>query len=546
MVRLRKKIRFFIPILIVAGAAVLLSSCSKKKQSEGGDAQGAVEQILHVGNGTEIAGLDHQITTGVPEANISRALVEGLVGEDPKDLHPVPGAAESWSLSEDMKVYTFKINKKAKWSNGDPVTAHDFVYSWKRFLSPKLASEYAYMLHIIKNAKEYNEGKITDFSQVGVKAVDDHTLEVTLNSATPYFLSLLTHHSTHPVHKPTIEKFGEIDERGTQWAREGNFVGNGPFILKAWELNKVVVVEKNPHYWNADIVKLKEIHFYPTEDIATEERLFRSGKLHVTSQIPSEKIEVYQKENPEMLRIDPYLGTYFYRFNTTKKPFNDPRVRRALAMAIDRKTIVEKVTKGGQIPAVCLTPPGTQGYTSKYDIPYDVEGAKKLLAEAGYPGGKGFPTVSVLYNTNEQHKKIAEVVQQMWKELGVPITLMNQDWKVYLESQTNLDYEICRAGWIGDYPDPNTFLDMFVTDGGNNKTGWSNKEYDRLIEKAAATANQSKRYEFFQQAEKVLCDEAPIAPVYTYTKVFLISPKVKNWYPTIQDHHPFQYVYLAE
>ncbi|MGD9202019.1 MAG: peptide ABC transporter substrate-binding protein [Chitinispirillia bacterium] len=541
----------FISLLIALITAAFMVSCEGKKKQEETPAAEAVEeeleQILLFGNGTEPETLDPNLATGVPESNIMRALLEGLVDEDPNDLHPIPGMAESWEISEDQKVYTFHIRKNAKWSNGDPFTAHDFVYSWKRILSPKLASEYSYMLHIIKNAKEYNDGKLKDFSKVGVKAVDDHTLEVTLKASTPYFLSLLTHNSAYPVHKATIEKFGKIDERGTKWAREVNYVGNGAFTLEKWELNKIIVVRKNPLYWDAATVKLEEIHFFPTDDQTTEERLFRSEKLHVTNSVPIEKIGVYQRDNPELIRIDPYLGTYYYRFNVRKKKFRDPRVRRALAMAIDRKTIVEKVTKGGQLPAFFFTPPNTQGYTSQHAIEYNVEKAKELLAQAGYPDGKGFPGCKILYNTHEAHKKIAEVIQQMWKtNLGVNVTLENQDWKVYLASQKSGDYDISRAGWIGDYPDPNTFLDMFVTDGGNNQTGWSNKKYDELIDKASMTSDQAKRYELFQEAEKILLDEVPVCPIYTYTRVYLISTDVKGWYPNIQDHHPYKHVYLKK
>jgi oligopeptide transport system substrate-binding protein len=214
-------------------------------------------------------------------------------------------------------------------------------------------------------------------------------------------------------------------------------------------------------------------------------------------------------------------------------------------MSVDRNQIVEKVTKGGQLPAYALTPPDTQGFTPKAAIPYDVEGARQLLAEAGYPDGKGFPEIELLYNTNEGHRKIAVAIQQMWKKaLNISITLSNQDWKVFLDNERTLNYTICRGSWIGDYPDPNTFMDMWVTDGGNNHTGWSNKTYDELIARAAETIDTEERYEYFQQAEEILAEEAPVLPVYTYTRVYLIRPEVKGWYPNILDHHPYQYVYL--
>jgi oligopeptide transport system substrate-binding protein len=523
---------------------ILFFACTDKGKTN--VSQGTKNQILHMGNGTEPQDLDPHIVTGVPEHNIISALMEGLVSEDPKDLSPRPGMAESWSISKDQMTYTFKIRKDARWSNGDQLTSNDFVFSWRRILSPSLACEYAYMMYYLKNAKKFNKDEITDFSKVGVKAIDSHTLQVTLESPTPFFLSILSHFSTFPVHRQTIERFGAIDKRGTKWTRPGNHVGNGPFILKRWELNKIIVVEKNPLYWDAQKVRLNGINFYPVENQSTEERMFRSGQLHITSTLSSEKIAVYKEKNPELLKIVPYLGTYYYLFNTLKKPFDDPYVRRDFAMSIDRKKIVEKITKGGQIPAFSFTPPDTAGYTPKANIPFDIKGAKKLLSKAGYPDGKGFPHTEILYNTSEGHRKTAVVIQQMWKKaLNIDVTLVNQDWKVYLNSRKTKDFYIARAGWIGDYADPNTFLDMFVTGGGNNHSGWSDAVYDDLIEKASETASREKRFEFFQEAEKILLSQAPIIPIYIYTNSSLIYPDVKGRYPNILDHHPYKYIFLS-
>lgn len=538
---------YFTQVASVVAACALLAtftSCSKRNHQTV-VSKATQAQVLHQNNGTEPADLDPHIVTGVPEHHILAALFEGLVDEDPKDLSPVPGVAESWKVSKDGKVYTFYLNKNAKWSNGDPLTAHDFVYSWRRVLTPSLAGEYAYMLHYVKNAEAYNKGEIKDFSKVGAKALDDYTFQVTLRSKTPFFLYVLQHYATFPVHRATIEKFGKIDTRGSKWTRPGNMVSNGAFQLETWELNKVITVKRNPHYWDSKTVKLNGIHFHPIESQQTEERMFRAGELHVSHEIPINKIEVYKKENPELIRISPYLGTYFYRVNVTKPPLNDVKVRRALSMSVDRKQIVEKVSKGGQLPSHTFTPPGTSGYTAKATVPFNIEKAKALLAEAGYPNGKGFPSIEILYNTSENHKVIAEAVQQMWKKnLNISVTLANQDWKVYLSSQRTLDYGICRAGWIGDYPDPNTFLDMFVTGGGNNDTGWSNKKYDQLIAQAGRADTQAQRFKIFQEAEKILLEHSPVIPIYTYTRVFLISPDVQGWHPTILDHHPYKHVYL--
>ncbi|MBN1982446.1 MAG: peptide ABC transporter substrate-binding protein [Chitinivibrionales bacterium] len=539
----RRVVVLGIALLVCLGGAI---SCSKQKSAEKAKpaAAGKALQILKMGNGDEVKDLDPQIVTGVPESHIVGALSECLVNPDPKTIEPTPGAAQSWSMSADQLVYTFKLQKNGKWSNGDPVTAQDFVYSYNRILMPKLASQYAYMLFPIKNAEKFNNGEITDFSKVGVKALDASTLEITLEYTVPYFLNLIMHHSFLPVHKATIEKFGTMDQPNTAWTREGNYVGNGSFVLKSWEPNKSIVVEKNPLYWDKDKVFLDQIHFLPINNDVTEERMFRSGEIDVTNVVPLDKIAVYKEKEPDLIRIDPYLGTYFYRMNVTKKPLTDKRVRQALAMTINRELLVEKVVKGGQLPAYFFVPPNTRGYVSKNKFEYNIEKAKKLLADAGYPNGKGFPKVEILFNTSEAHRVIAEAIQQMWKEaLNIDVTLGNQEWKVYLNAQKNLQYQVCRAGWIGDYPDPNTFMDMFVTKGGNNQTGWSNKKYDELIRLAARTADQAKRYEIFQEAEGILLDEMPICPIYIYTRPVLVSKRVKNWDANILNwHQPYKNV----
>ncbi len=507
---------------------------------------GARDQVLHLGNGAEPSDLDPHIVTGIPEHGIMSALLEGLLSPDPKDLHPMPGAAESWEISPDGKVYTFHLRKNGKWSNGEPLTALDFVESYKRIFTPEIASEYAYMLFPIVNAEDYATGKLKDFSAVGVKALDTFTLQMTLRDPTPYFLSMLAcHYSTWPLNVRTLARYGPVYERGNKWTRPGNYVGNGPFVLDTWKVNQVVIVKKNTNYWDADRVKLNAIYFYPTEELNSEERMFRTGLLHKTESIPPTKIAVYKEKWPEALQLDLYLGSYFYRFNTTKPPLNNAKLRRALSMAIDREAIVTKVTRGGQLPAYCFTPPNTAGYTSRARHVEDIGAAKKLLAEAGYPEGKGLPTLEIHFNTQEAHKAIAEAIQQMWKKnLGVETRLVNQEWKVYMDSQHSMNYQISRSAWIGDYVDPNTFLDMFLTGGGNNDTGFANAEYDRLIKEAARTADPAQRLEVFQRAEELLLAEAPIMPIYFYTKAHLLHPCVKGWYPTLIDQHPYKYVYL--
>ena len=508
---------------------------------------GIEKQIYHVGNGGEPSGIDPHTTTGMPEYHIQMALYEGLVSKDPKSLEIEPGTAERWEVSQDGLQFTFHIRENAKWSNGDDLTAEDFVWSWMRALSPALGNQYAYSLFTIVHAEDFYLGKIKDFSQVGVKALDKKTLQVTLHSPTPYFLSLLDHHSMFPVHRASIEQAGDFDDRSSQWALPEKFVGNGAFTLKSWEPNKLLVVEKSEHYWDASTVKLNEIHFHPIDNGATEERMFRAGQLHKTNSLPIEKIAGYSESKAPEFHLSPYLGTYFYRLNTTIKPLNDVRVRKALAMSIDRELLVEKVTKGGQLAAYNFTPPDTQGYTPRAKLEFNIEKAQKLLAEAGYPNGEGFPKLEILFNTFEDHRKIAVTVQQMWKQaLNIDVTMQNQDWKVYLSNTRTMNYQIARAAWIGDYLDPNTFLDMFVTNGGNNETGWSSTKYDELIASAGNTMDQSERYEFFQNAEKILVEELPIIPIYTYTTKYLLHTSVKGVDDNIMDYHPYKYISLVD
>ena len=529
-------------VLAVIGLVITLSGCENYQSNV---ESGNIEGTLHWGNGTEPQSLDPHIATGVPEHHIISALMEGLVHKHGETLEPRPGVAESWDISDDGRIYTFYLRKNARWSNGDPHNAHDYVWSWWRALQPALGNLYAYMYFPIANAKAYYEGEISDFDQVGVKAIDDYILQVTLSEPIPYFLQLLDHYSTYPVHRATVEKFGTADQRGTRWTYEGNIVGNGAFQLKEWKINRRITVERNPHYWNADNVQLNQVVFYPTENVTTEERMFRAGQLHYSG-IPSDKIEVYKAANDPSLRIQPYLGIYFYRLNVDKPHLKDKRVRRALGMTINRDLLVSQITKGGQIPAYAITPPGTMGYYPESDLKFDPESAKQLLADAGYPNGEGFPTTEILYNTSEGHRKIAVALQQMWKKhLNIDVTLLNQEWKVYLDTVSNRHYEIARAGWIGDYVDPNNFLDMFLCNGGNNRTNWCNFEYDQIIlEQVPKAKTHQDRLELFKQAEILLLDEMPVIPIYVYTSNNLVHPSVKNFGRNILNQANYREMYL--
>jgi oligopeptide transport system substrate-binding protein len=508
--------------------------------------QGNRDGVLHVGNGTEPQGIDPHTTTGIPEHHIQLALFEGLVSKDSSTLEPVPGVAERWEISDDSRTYRFFLRRNTRWSNGDVLTAEDFRWSWWRGLQPALGNEYAYMLYPIKNAEAYATGKLTDFSQVGVRVIDEHTLEVELAEPTPYFLQLVDHHSFYPVHRASIEKFGAVTDRFSKWTRPGNIVTNGPFRLTEWKLYDHVSVEKNPNYWDAQTVRLNGIVFYPTENTTTEERMFRSRQLHKTESMPLDKIPVYRSEHPDELRLDFYLGSYYYMLNTGLPALKDARVRRALAMSIDRDTLVNTVLQGANFPAYSVTPPGTAGYQPPKLFDFDPEAARKLLSEAGYPDGKGLPKLEILYNTNEAHRKIAVTIQQMWKtHLNIDVTMVNQEWKVYLDSRDTLNYSIARAAWIGDYVDPNTFLDMWVTGGGNNDTDWSNAEYDDLLlRKIPAMKTNEERMAAFYRAETILIEEMPIIPIYIYATKYLVNPSVKGLPANLMDYFSFKHVYL--
>lgn len=507
--------------------------------------QAAEDGILLIGNGSEPKGLDPHLVTGVPESQLLRALMEGLVTPHPTDdLAPAPGVAESWESNEDFTVWTFAL-RETQWTNGDPVKASDFVYSWQRILSPALGAEYAEMLYVIRGADDFHQGRTEDFAQVGVKAIDDRTLEVTLEGPTPHFLSMLMHTSFLPVNPRVVDEHGGMTDRQSGWSTLENYVGNGPFQLKEWVTNQIIEVERNPTYWDAATVQLNGIRFFPIDNVGTEEAMFRDGRLHLTNTVSPDKIPSFQEEMPDQLRIEPYLGSYFYRINTTRPPFDDVRVRRALALSIDKQLLVERVTQGGQAPATGFVPSGIAGYAPSDTVQFNAQEAQRLLAEAGYPGGRGFPAAEILINTSESHRKIAQAMQAMWKEtLGIDVGIYNQEWKVYLDSQSQLDYDISRAGWIGDYVHPTSFLDIFTSGNGNNDTGWSNAQYDGLIGRARVAASEAERMQLLQQAETLLLDEMPIVPIYWYTRVYLKDSRVQGWEPKLLDNHPYKHVSL--
>lgn len=514
----------FPALLLVAGLA--LAGCTKPPTPV---ERGNHDKILHVGNGAEPRDLDPQVITAMTDSWICQTLFENLVVPDPVTGEPRPAAASRWEVSDDGLSYTFHLRPGAKWSNGDPVTAEDFRWSCERILTPAFGAEYSYMLWVVKNAEAFNKGELEDFAQVGVRVLEPLVLRIELARPTPYFLGLVAHQSWSPVHRATILKHGTLTQRGTAWTRPDNLVGNGPFVLTEWRANDVVAVRRNPHYWDAANVKLNEIRFYPIENSATEERAFRAGQLHISYGLPVEKTAGYRRDHADVLRIEPWPEIDYVRVNVTRKPLDQVKVRQALGRAIDRRGIVESIRQRGEPPAHHYTPPHP-GYAARANMPTDYDGARKLLAEAGYPGGAGFPRIELLFPTSKGGKEIVEALQATWKrELNIDVTVRNEEFKVYLDTQRKLEYDLSISIWIGDYADPNTFLDMMLTGNGNNDTGWGHPEYDRLITQANLVLEPARRFELFQQAEELLIQEAPVLPVFFGAHVYLARPEAKNY-----------------
>ena len=564
--------------------------------------------------------------------------------EDPFELRPQPAVAESCQVSDDGKTFTFRIRQSARWSDGSPVTAHDFVWSWKRFLHPEVASQYAYLLgDYVRGAADYNTGTVhpgdrveielktrqwphqpfpqgrlirgvlreiikgeppkgnvsdsvvkeqlaswrkswvylvdvesstrngtfdaedlelkraycksaipslgfngetischhvlPDFAQsVGIEALDDYTLEVTLEHSTAYFLQLCAFYPLYPVNRQCVETFGY-----PEWTKANNIVGNGPFLLKFRRIRDRIRLVKNPHYWNANAVKINSIDALAVSSETTALNMYLNGQTDWATLVPAAMIPELSKRNDWHSGI--FLGVYFYRLNVTNPILADLRVRQALNLAVNRREICENVTRAGEQPAGTFCPPGIPGYTPPAGVVYNVSRAKDLLAEAGYPDGEGFPRIELLYNTSESHKTIAEVIQQQWsRNLGIRVIPKNREWGVFLNDVDNLNYQISRLGWIGDYVDPNTFLDLFVTDGPNNSTGWSNTAYDELLRQARVEPNPRSRFEVLRQAEEILLKELPIVPIYFYVSKNLIQPRVRGMSTNLRDVHPLHIV----
>ena len=496
---------------------------------------------FRIANGAEPESLDPAKIQGVPEHRIFETLFEGLIVYDPQSADGVPGLAESWEVSEDGMTYTFKL-RKANWSDGTPITAHDVVYSWLRELAPETASPYAWFpVMFLAGANEYNIGEAGP-EAVQIRALDDYTFQMDLIGPLPYVIGALGHYSFAVVPQHAIEKYGD------EWILPGNFVGNGPYTLKEWTPQDKIVAVKNEAYWDADSVKLDEVVFYASDDNNTNYNMYISGQVDWLTAIPNDKLDSVKMR--EDYQVAPQLSTYYYTIQTTKAPFDDARVRKALSLAIDRQTLVDEVTKAGQIAAWGIVP-NMAGYDA-LEFPFDnmddaIAEAQSLLAAAGYPNGVGFPSFSLLYNTDDSHKMIAEYVQQQWaNNLGINCVLENQEWATYLSNRNAGNFDVARAGWVGDYQDPNTFLDMFVTGAGMNGGKYSNEDYDLFINEAARMEAGEDRMDVLKTAESIMIDEdQAIFPFYYYVSQNLIDlDKWGGWYSNTMDYHPTKDIYL--
>ena len=508
------------------------------------DAQGlplpsllASEQVLHRGNGEEPQTLDPHLSEGVPTANLLRDLYEGLTTTT-ADGRVVPGAAAHWDVSADGLTYTFYLDPNGRWSNGDPVTAADFVWSWQRVVTPDTAGSYARMLAPVRNAEAILSGQLEP-QALGVEALNESTFQVRLESPTPYFLELLTHPTSYPVHRPSIEAHGSAH------VRPGNLVSNGAYRLVDWQVRSRIGLERNPHYREHARVIIERVVYFPFEDENAEFNRFRSGDLHWTYQVPSGLFQWLQDNMGGALSVSPWFGTYFFSFNLTRPPFEDNReLRQALNLAIDRDIITQRVSRFGELPTFHLIPPGLPDYrppeveASTWTQAEREEEARRLYWQAGYSDDQPL-VVELRYNTSENHRRIAVAVAAMWKQvLGVRTRLVNEEFRVFLQNRSQRRVtEVFRAGWIGDYQDAFTFLELFHSEHGRNDAGYNNVHFDQLLERIANERVPARRRNLMAEAERILLADQVLLPVYVYVSKRLVDPRVVGWAPNVMDQH---------
>lgn len=496
----------------------------------------AEEQVLRKGNGTEPETLDPHRAEGVTASNILRDLFEGLVTEASNGAL-IPGAAERWTVSSDGLVYTFTLRANGRWSNGDPVTAADFEYGLQRSADPATLSEYSAILYPIENAEAVVAGKLPP-SALGVRALDERTLEIRLHSPTPYLLGLLTHSSAYPVHRASVERFGE------QFTRPGKLVSNGAYRLDDWVVQAHIRLARNPYYWDNAHTTINEVWYYAVENPEAELNRYRAGELDMTYTVPNRQLPWLHKNLPAELHIAPYLGSHVYGFNTRQPPFkNNPALRKALALALDRDILTQKITGAGEIPAYNWVPP-IPGYTAPQPEwaawtreQREVE-ARRLYAQAGYSGENPLH-VQLLYNTDTNNRRLAVALAAMWREvLGVETEIANQEWQVFLSTRREkLETQVFRYGWIGDYNDPYTFAEILHSAHGLNDMGYTNPAYDALLAAAAREADPAVRMATLAEAERVMLEDMPIIPLYYYVSKKMVKSWVAGLEDNIMDHH---------
>ncbi|MFQ0814118.1 ABC transporter substrate-binding protein [Brucella anthropi] len=497
----------------------------------------SAETVLNRGNDTDPATLDQHHTTTVSENRVLRDLYEGLLMQNEKG-EAIPGAASSWDISDDGLTYTFHMRDNAKWSNGDPVTAGDFEFSFRRIMDPKTAAGYASVLYAIKNAEEVATGKMP-VDQLGVKAVDDKTLQITLKNPAPYFLELLTHQTGFPVNRKAVEKFGD------KFTLPGNIVTNGAYTLVSFNPNDKISMKKNPYYWDASNVKIDAVNWIPFEDRASCMRRFEAKEVDICSDVPAEQMDYVKKNLAKEFHLAPYLGIYYVDIKgEPSSKLHDPRVRRAISMAVDREFLAEEVWRGVMLPASSMVPPGIANYVkdapkldfADEDVLDREDKAKELLKEAGVEPGS--LSVTLRYNTSENHKNTMAAIANMLGNIGIKATLNEVEGTTYFNYlQEKGMFDIARDGWIGDYNDPNSFLELYTTGNYFNYAGWSDKDYDALMAKSAATTDLAERAKILADAEKVLLDGSAVVPLMYYSSTALVADRVAGYDDNLMNSH---------
>lgn len=536
------KITQVLKSVVTAGALSLMMSSA------------ALAVTLHMHNGGDPGSLDPHKVSGDWENRVVGDYLEGLVTEDAA-AKPIPGQAESWEISEDGLVYTFHLRDDIFWTDGEPVTAEDFEYAFQRLMDPATASEYAYLQYPIKNAQAINSGEITDFSQLGVKAIDDKTLEITLENPTPFFLDALMHYTAYPVPKHLVEELGDA------WTDVENIVANGPYKIVEWIPGSYVRSEKNADYYDAENVQIDEVYYYVLEDQAAALNRYRAGEFDILTDFPADQYAWMQENLPGQAHVEPFLGIYYYVLNQESEPLNDVRIREALSISVLRDVIGPEVLGTGELPAYGWVPPGTGNYVDEpympewTELPYEdrVARATELMTEAGY-GPDNPLTLQLRYNTNDNHQRIAVALSAMWEPIGVNIELFNSEVAVHYDALRAGDFQIGRAGWLLDYNDPVNTLDLLKTgidqggemNWGNNYGRYSNEEFDALLEQAAAETDLDARAELLAQAETIAMDEFAAIPIYWYVSKNVVSPAISGFEDNVKDIHRTRWLTKSE